>query len=49
MVALVLGATGMLGHELMQVLSPRFDVAGKIALGYRHLRAPTPGAPERPA
>ena len=42
MTILILGATGMLGHKLMQVLSPHFSVTGTIrgdalALEYHHV------------
>ncbi len=32
---LILGATGMLGHKLYQVLRPSFDVVGTIRSGYK--------------
>lgn len=34
---LILGATGMLGHKLYQVLSPAFDVTGAIRGDYRDI------------
>jgi len=35
---LILGATGMLGHKLMQVLSPHFTVIGTVRGDISHLR-----------